>query len=120
MFPKVVLVVERLEAAVTLVKIISVGFHMVQLHENSVELLVAVVALEWFLTSVVFHMVVHDVSSVEPFGAIRALELIFLHVSLDVPLQSFNIGELFLTRFTDQRLDEALFFLVDFLVLCQF
>ena len=70
MFSKVVFVVERLEAAVTLVKIISVGFHMVQLHENLVELLVAVVALEWFLTSVVFHM---DVSPVERLGAIRAL-----------------------------------------------
>ena len=45
-FPKGVLVVERLETVVTLVNTISVGFHMVQRHEPSVELLVALVALE--------------------------------------------------------------------------
>ena len=69
MFSKVVFVVERLDAAVTLVKIISVGYHMVQLHENLVELFVAVVALEWF-SSVVFHV---EVSPVERLGAIKAL-----------------------------------------------
>ena len=36
-----------------------------------------------------------------------------------MPLQSFDLGELLLTKFTVQRLDEAFFFLVDFLVLCQ-
>ena len=91
-FPKGVLVVERLDTVVTLVKTTSVGSHMVQRHKTSVELLVAIVALE----------------------------LILFHVSLDVPLQGSNLGELFLTKFTVQRLDEALFFLVDFLVLCQF
>ena len=120
MFPKVVLVVERLGTVVTLANITSVRFHMVQRHETSVELFVALVALEWFLTSVVSHMVVHDVSPVERLSAIRALELIFLHVCLDVPLQGFNLGELFLTKFTVTGLDEALFFLVDFLVLGQF
>ena len=54
MFSKVVFVVERLAAAVTLVKLISVGYRMVQLHANLVELFVAVVALAWFLTSVGF------------------------------------------------------------------
>ena len=70
MFSKVVFVVERLDAAVTFVKIISVGCHMVQLHANLVELFVAVVALEWFLTSVVFHV---EVSPLERLGATRAL-----------------------------------------------
>ena len=119
-FPRVVLVVKRLEAAITLVNIIGVGFHMVQLHEKSVELLVALVALEWFLTSVVSHMVVHDVFPVELLGAIIAFEFIFLHVCLDLPLPGLNLGELFLTKFTVKGLDVALFFLVDFLVLGQF
>ena len=91
-FSKGVLLVERLDTVVTLVKTTSVGSHMVQRHKTSVELLVAIVALE----------------------------LILFHVSLDVPLQGSNLAELFLTKFTVQRLDEALFFLVDFLVLCQF
>ena len=35
------------------------------------------------------------------------MEVSSLHASLDVPLLSFNLGELFLTKFTVQRLDEA-------------
>ena len=45
-FSKGVLLVERLDTVVTLVKTTSVGSHMVQRHEPSVELLVALVALE--------------------------------------------------------------------------
>jgi hypothetical protein len=91
-FPRVVIVVERLEAAVTLVKLIDVGSHMVQQPETSVELLVTM----------------------------RAFEPVFLNVCLDVPLQGLNLGELFLTKFTVKGLDGSLFFLVDFLALGQF
>ena len=48
-FPKGVVVVERLDTVVTLVKTTSVGSHMVQRHKTLVELLVAIVALEFIL-----------------------------------------------------------------------
>ena len=106
--PECVLAVERLEAVVTLVNAISMGSHMAQQHETPGELLVACVALERFLSSVVSHMVVQNVSPVERLSAIGALELLLLHVCLDVPLQDLDLGELFLTEFTLERLDEAL------------
>ena len=110
-FPTVV----TLPTVITFANIISVGFHMVQRHETSLELFVALEALECFLTSVVSHMVVHDVSPVGCLGAMRALELTFLYVCLDVSLQGPHLREPFLTKFTVKGLEETLFFLVHFL-----
>ena len=53
-------------------------------------------------------MVIENISSVEGLGAIRALELLLLHVSLDVPLQDLDLGELLLAELAGEGLDQAI------------